>query len=286
MARSTDPSTLKPVLLKPPPEEESNGVYPLSEAPDVAKEAPASLEPPPPAPEPPSQEVLRRTGWDMGVRKACDWYTPTHNHVALGMVNPFSGFAHWRILQKWIDDTAWSRGEAWFHCRLILRLYDVSFITFNGFNAHRIQDMNLPAIAGSLFFNLPRPGTFQVGEVGFLLRGGEFVPAARSQVTAFAGDAVSPRHDHSALLVDDKLHIEEVGNLWEQDRVLQERRKPKIRTGLRLAAFSFEAPACGQNTMVAQFAAQLAAQEASLGHDVHLFVPAAPSSRNRPSAMG
>ena len=97
MPRSTDPSTLKPVLLKLPPEEESNGVYPLSEAPDVAKEAPASLEPPPPAPEPPSQDVLRRTGWDMGVRKACDWYTPPHNHIALGMVNPFSGFAHWRI---------------------------------------------------------------------------------------------------------------------------------------------------------------------------------------------
>lgn len=276
MAHSTESKTRKPVVLPAAEPEPTNGTY--MEAPDVAKEPPASLEPPP---SPPDQETLRKCGWDMGVRRAGEWYTPAANHIALAMVHPFQGFAHWRILQKWVDDTAWSRGQGWFHCRLILRLYDVSYITFNGFNAHRIQDLDLPGIAGNTFFNLPRPGTNQLGEVGFLLRGGEFIPAARSQVIQFAGDAVSPRHDHSALLVDEKLHVEEVGNLWEQDRVLQERRKPKIRPGLRLAAFSFEIPACGQRSLVANFAAELAGQEASLGHDVHLFVPSCPQLNER-----
>jgi len=274
MAQSIKQSTLQPVPLKSKPgEEASNGVY-SSEEPTATLKAKAIPEPP--GPPPPDEETLRRYAWEIGVRRPTELYTPPHNHVGVAMVHPFQGFAHWRILPKWIDDTAWSRGEGWFHCRLILRLYDVSFITFNGFNAHRIQDVDLPAITGSVFFNLPRPGTFQLGEVGFLLRGGEFIPAARSHVTAFANDAVSPRHDHSALLVDDKLHIEEVGNLWEQDRVLQERRKPKLRPGLRLAAFTFEAPVCGHEGQIARFAVELAAQEAIGGHDVHLFVPACP----------
>ena len=94
-------------------------------------------------------ETLRRQAWDIGARHAWDQYQPPCNHIALGMVNPTNGFAHWRINQKWIDDTAWSRGQAWFHCRLVLRLYDISFITFNGFNAHRIQDVDLPGIGGA-----------------------------------------------------------------------------------------------------------------------------------------
>jgi glycogen synthase len=272
MAQSIERSTRKPEVVSPPTEEPTNGVYTTKETAEAPEAKPAAPLPPPP----PDQETLRRVSWEIGVRRPCDGYAPPHNHVALGMVNPFQGFAHWRILQKWIDDTAWSRGTAWYNCRLILRLYDVSFINFSGFNAHRIQDVDLPAIAGNVFFNLPRPGTFQLGEVGFLLRGGEFIPASRSHVTQFANDAVSPRHDHSALLVDDKLHIEEVGNLWEQDRVLQERRKPKIRTGLRLASFAFEAPVCGQQSPVARFAVELASQEAALGYEVHLFVPACP----------
>lgn len=141
MAQSIEPRAVKAAPLKATPGESSNGVYPVAEMRDPTKDPPAPLTPlegeaGAPAPEggpcspPPDQETLRRAGWDMGVRRASESYAPPHNHVALAMVHPFHGFAHWRIVQKWIDDTAWSRGQAWFHCRLILRLYDVSFITF------------------------------------------------------------------------------------------------------------------------------------------------------------
>lgn len=261
---------IESLVLKTTPGQAANGVHHDGE---VRRAADLTPLPPPP---PPDSEVLRRHSWDIGVRRASDWYTPASNHIALAMVDPFHGFAHWRILQKWIDETAWSRGKAWFNCRLILRLYDVSFITFNGFNAHSIKDVPLPAIAGQVFYTLPRPGTFQLGEVGFVLQGGEFIPAARSQVCQFAPDSVSPRHDHSALLVDEAHGIEEVGNLWEQDKVLQEKRKPKLRPGLRFAGFTFDALACGQHNLVARFASELAANQVAQGHHVTLFVPACP----------
>src|SRR5262249_30245396 len=147
-------------------------------------------------------------------------YVPAASHVGVHYVSPAQGFVHWRILQSWIDKVARERGHAWHNCRMILRLYDVSYIEFNGFNAHGIVNITLPKICGHMFFGLPRPGTFQLGEVGFGLRNGEFIAAARSLTVQFPADAASRKGGHAALLVDDKFHIEAVHNLWEQEAFL------------------------------------------------------------------
>ncbi len=125
-------------------------------------------------------ELLRQCAWQLGESRATDAYSPWENHVGLAQVSPCQGFTHWRIRQEWIDDIARQRGATWQNCRLIVRIYDVSYITFTGLNANHIQDHTLPAICGDLFFKLPRPGSWQIAEVGFLLRCGEFIPAARS----------------------------------------------------------------------------------------------------------
>ena len=228
---------------------------------------------PTPPPPPPDPEVLRQIAWEIGERKAADKYVPTLSHVGLAMATPHQGYAHWRILSEWIEETKRSRGGAWHNCRMVLRLYDVSYILFNGFNANHVQDHPLPAIAGRMFFKAPR-GTWQLAEVGFVLRNGEFIPAARSHTVHFANDGVSPRSDHAALLVNDRLRVEEVGNLWEQEKILHERRKPKLRSRLRIATFAFESLASGQEGLPARFVSELAAGQVSLGHEVHVFVPA------------
>jgi glycogen(starch) synthase len=222
---------------------------------------------------PPDPEWLRKVAWEIGQGKAAGAYVPSSNHVGLAMVGPCQGFAHWRIGPDWVDRAARSRGDRWHNCRLVLRLYDVSFIEFNGFNAHQIHDHGLCGLCGQLFFRLPRPGTWQLAEVGFLLRGGEFVPAARSQTVPFAADSPSPRHSQTALLVQEG-RLEEVGNVWDQEFVLRERRKPRLRRSLRLAAFSFASLATGHNDALARFVSELAAGEAARGHEVHLFLPA------------
>ncbi|MBV9125884.1 MAG: DUF4912 domain-containing protein, partial [Planctomycetes bacterium] len=108
------------------------------------------------------EEFLRRCAWEIGERKASEMFIPTASHVGLALVNPYQGFVHWRILHDWIDQTARGKGDAWHHCRMILRLYDVSFVIFNGLNAHAIQDHPLPSICGQRFFKLGRPGTWQL----------------------------------------------------------------------------------------------------------------------------
>ncbi|MGH7168758.1 MAG: glycosyltransferase, partial [Gemmataceae bacterium] len=184
-------------------------------------------------------------------------------------VTPHQGFAHWRISQEWVDATARRRGSAWHNCRLILRLYDVSYIQFTGFNAHRVQDESLPNLCGQRFFHLSRTGTAQLGEVGFLLRNGEFLAAARSRHAQFARDSWSPNRDPSALYVDDCWRIEEAGNIWEQENFLRERRRPKLRRPLRIAAFAL---AAGDDGLPPTFLRELVVQESALGHDVHVFL--------------
>jgi glycosyltransferase involved in cell wall biosynthesis len=228
----------------------------------------------------PDPELLRRCAWEIGEQKPTDGFQPAGSHVGLGMVGPHQGFAHWRILDGWVQETARRKGDAWRDCRLVLRLYDVSCIEFNGLNAHRIQDEPLPGLCGHRFFQVPRPGTWQLGEVGFLLRNGEFLAAARSQVTAFAPDSVSGRGDHTALLVDPRGRLEVVNNLWEQDRILRERRSPKLRQPLRIANFAFAALAAGQDGPLGRFVTELAAGQQRQGHEVHVFVPAAEQLRS------
>jgi glycosyltransferase involved in cell wall biosynthesis len=229
---------------------------------------------------PPDADALRAAAWEIGERRPADWWTPPFSHVGLAMVSPYQGFAHWRILPGWVDEIARQRGDSWHHCRLVLRLYDVSFIAFNGFNAHSMMDQPLAGLSGSLYFKLPRPGTCQLGEVGFLLRTNEFVPAARSHIVQFPPDAPSARGSHTALMVNERGQVEEIGNLWDQGRILHERRQPKLRRPLRIASFAFAARASGQEGPLADLVTELAAGQGTQGHEAHVFVPASPYLTN------
>ena len=221
----------------------------------------------------PAAELLRRCAWEIGEHKPAEANKPAENHVGLAIVAPHQGFAHWRIQPEWIEKISKERGQAWQNCRLIIRLYDVTCIQFNGFNAHAIQNISIPNICGQQLFALSRAGTVQLAEVGFELKSGEFIPAARSQCVQFPPDGVSSRTDHAALLVDEKLRVEAVDNIWEQDSILAERRKPKLREKLRIATFAFEAAACGSNSVLGKFVSELATGQAQHGHEVHVFLP-------------
>lgn len=219
-------------------------------------------------------EQLRHWAWVIGEQRAGESYVSTANHAGIGVVTPVNGFAQWHIHQSWVDEIAKSRGNDWHNCALVLRLYDVSYILFNGMNAHSMIDLVMPSLCGQMFFRLPKPGTSQLGEVGFRLRNGEFIPAARSQGVQFPRDTAAPFPNHAGLLVEKSGAVEEIDNIWDQEQILQERRKPTLRPGLRIAAFAFELPAEGRHSAPAKFAAELAWGEARKGHEVHLFVPA------------
>lgn len=217
---------------------------------------------------------LRHVAWEIGERRPADRWAPREGHVGLAMVHPTRGFVFWRVKPDWVEQVARARGGAFDGSRLVARLYDVSYVHFTGLNAHRIQDHDLPGLSGQFFFDLAAPGSWQIAEVGFLLRNGEFVPAARSVVVPFAPDAPSRRGGHEALLTYRPGHVEHVGNVWDQENILRERRKPRLRQPLRLLALSFSSRAGGQAGAMADFTTELAAGWQARGCEAHVMVPA------------
>ena len=222
----------------------------------------------------PDAETLRNYAWDIGQRKPAEAFVPMASHVGLAMVSPCQGFAHWRILDDWIQRTAQRHGDAWHNCRMVLRLYDVSYVEFNGLNANRIEDHPLPATDGQMLFDLPHSGTWQLAEVGFVLKSREFLPVARSKTVAFATGEASHHADHGAALVDEAGKIEEIGNLWDQEKILIERRTPKLRTPLRIAVCAFSSSQSDGDEFPTKFISELATGLGERGHEVHVFVPA------------
>ncbi|MBN1910438.1 MAG: glycosyltransferase [Pirellulales bacterium] len=213
------------------------------------------------------KEFLREVAWDISERKPAEAFTPAGNHVALAMVHPCRGFAHWRISHEWIEETRRRREDAWNGCQMVLRLYDVSYITFDGLNANHIQDLPLPCIRGQMFFDLSHAGTWQLGEVGFLLCTGEFIPAARSHAVSFPRSSTSSHGAQDALLVEEGFAIEAITNLWDQENILKERRTPKLRHPLRVAILCMTLDASG----MPEFVVKLATGLAESGHEVHLL---------------
>ena len=237
-------------------------------------------------PRPPNAEAMKHCAWEIGAADPAQTYTPPANHASLAVVTPCQALAHWRILPEWIERTrADRRSPAWHDCRMVLRLYDVTSILFNGFNAHRILDLQLSDICGQRFVMLPQPGTTQLAEAGFLLRNGEFIPAARSHAVQFPPGGVSRNSGYTAVLVDDKLRVEIVAGGVEQAKDLNTSRGLRLRRPLRIACFAFDASACGQRGLLANYVSELAGGLCALGHEVHVFVPTACSVPVRASAL-
>jgi glycosyltransferase involved in cell wall biosynthesis len=223
---------------------------------------------------PPAADAMRTLAWELGEERAADQYLPPESHCALQFVNPRQAFVHYRILTSWIDSVASDKGSAWHHCRMILRMYDVTDVEFNGFNAHAIINIQVQHVAGHAFINLPRSGRVWMVEAGFELRSREFISAARSQYFSAPVEGPSGRTDHAALYVGDDFRVEEAGNLWDQAAFLEDKRRPRLREKLTIVHLALEAAATGGAGVSASFVTELAAEQAGEGHAVRVFVPA------------
>ncbi len=219
-------------------------------------------------------EALRRYAWEIGERHAHTQYACPDSYLNLCVASPGQAFVVWRLQPSWVEASANRKAGQWDGARLLIRLYDVSFIEFNGFNAHRMRDILVDGLQGERLVSFPFSGTTQIAEVGFLLRHGEFLPGARSHAVLFPSLTVSALHDNTALYVDDRLSPEPVPSPWEAAAYLRERTRPRLRKGLNMALLSFETEATGQQGSVATFVSSLATELCQQGQHVHAFVPA------------
>jgi uncharacterized protein len=106
--------------------------------------------------------------------------------------DPWWAFAYWEVTPTNRAQALRALGADAEGAREVLRVYDVTFITFTGDNAWLSYDVELPADADGWYLNVGRPGASFCAEIGLRTPGGRFLPLARSNTIATPRAAPSP----------------------------------------------------------------------------------------------
>jgi hypothetical protein len=88
-------------------------------------------------------------------------------------------------------ETAGASAEA----PLCIRVHDVTGIDFDGRNSHSHFDVEVPGVAGDWYLAVPTPNRTYCAEAGFVLSGGRFLPAVRSNRMSVPPDGPSANLD-------------------------------------------------------------------------------------------
>ena len=160
-----------------------------------------------------TQEELRTAAWDLGQHFPLG---PQGNLVTLSMVQPHLGFVYWKLQKESVESLSDIYKERFHGSRLVLRIYDITDIDFNGWNAHYFFDIDIHGLSGNYYFPLDQTGRFFLAEVGFRLHDGHFHAMKRSQTVHFVNDHVTNQFHYNGLFVrsplDPAIPVENIFN--------------------------------------------------------------------------
>ena len=168
--------------------------------------------------------------------------------LVLQVRDPWWAHAYWDLRSSTQDRLRSELSDEFNRARWVLRSYDISYINFDGTNAHRFFDINIDVDARNWYLNFGSPGTSWCVDLGLVLSNGRFVTVVRSNVISLPLDGPSWVTDEEWMIPDDEFRrlygmsvglgpnvSSPVGKLW------QERLKKDISSG-RLASMGVSSP--------------------------------------------
>ncbi|MDR0306680.1 MAG: glycosyltransferase [Chitinispirillales bacterium] len=127
--------------------------------------------------------VLRELCWKMGERFPSTFLQEGFSLLA---VYPHLGFLQWHVSETTALKVREEYGKGFDHePRFVLRVYDVTGIEFDGFNAVRQYDINVSSLCGCYYLNIDRFESCLMAEAGYVFADGSFKPCVRSNVMYF-----------------------------------------------------------------------------------------------------
>jgi hypothetical protein len=99
--------------------------------------------------------------------------------IVLQIRDPWWLHSYWEASEATIEKLHREQGQRLHGARMVVRVYDVSHIAFNGKNAHSFHDIEVGYHAKSWYINVA-PGRSWIVDLGLLLANGEFLLIARS----------------------------------------------------------------------------------------------------------
>lgn len=112
-----------------------------------------------------------------------EYELPSYNRttrVTLIAKDPFWIYAYWEITESSIEDVKCRLGGNLDGTKFVLRMYDVTYKDFNGFNANHWFDIEVGRYSNNWYVNLWNDNVSYCGEIGILHVSGRFFPMARS----------------------------------------------------------------------------------------------------------
>jgi hypothetical protein len=117
----------------------------------------------------PTQKRLRDIAWEIGQK----YHTPPEtDHIALLMINPHAGHVYWHIMENSLNELRVQLGRKSDYASLVVRIYDITDIIFDGFNAHTFFDIEVGERSGNYYFKIDRTARNYLAEAGLRCRDG------------------------------------------------------------------------------------------------------------------
>jgi hypothetical protein len=113
--------------------------------------------------------------------KDCDLpQTYNDTKIVILPIDPTWIYAYWEISTHVIEEFPNKYGEPFNALSLLLRVYDISYINFNGFNANKYFDVKVYHNTLSWYMNLGEYNRSWCVDLGYFLKDEKFITIARS----------------------------------------------------------------------------------------------------------
>jgi hypothetical protein len=125
------------------------------------------------------------------------------DRIVLQVRDPWWLHTYWEVTAITWDGLHNYLGERFQHARVILRVYDISHINFDGKNAHRYFDIEVGLGSNSWYIDQVAPGRSWCVDIGLCLASGEFILIARSNTVYTPLEGPSWITDEEWMIPDD-----------------------------------------------------------------------------------
>jgi hypothetical protein len=123
--------------------------------------------------------------------------------IVLQVRDPRWLHTYWEIKSQTIEGLKGKLGDEFYRAKKILRVYDVTNIIFNGFNANSFFDIQYNDFATSWYIDTAGPGRSWCVDLGLMLTDGRFITILRSNVVSTPLDGPSWVTDEEWMIPDD-----------------------------------------------------------------------------------
>jgi hypothetical protein len=139
-------------------------------------------------------------------RAPITWEIPTsygRDEIIIQVRDPWWVHSYWELTQSTLDKLRYELGDAFNSAKRVLRVYDVSFINFDGTNAHHYFDIEITHYANNWYIDTQGPGRSWCVDLGLKLSDGKFITIVRSNVVTMPLDGPSWQTDEEWMIPDD-----------------------------------------------------------------------------------